>query len=112
MRGASNVAPMPDHRPRSSYESDRLHYSKAAARSALRNTIGHELRIRYEVPQDALPEILALLMRLNQHHEAEPFSPGYRQGQGWRRVQGSQAFYRSRPSARPMGLALPRLRNG
>jgi len=62
---------MPDHRPRSSYESDKLHYSKAAARSAVRNTIGHELRIRSEVPQDPSPEILALLMQLNQRHEAE-----------------------------------------
>jgi hypothetical protein len=45
--------------------------SKAAARCDVRNTIGHELRIRYEVSHDLPPEILALLMQLNQRHEAE-----------------------------------------
>jgi hypothetical protein len=62
---------MPDHRPRSSYESDRLFYSKAAARCAVRITIGQELRVRYEVPKDLPPEMHALLMQLNQLYGEE-----------------------------------------
>jgi hypothetical protein len=62
---------MPDHRPRSSYEWDKLPYTKAAARCAVRNTIGQELRVRYEVSQDPPPEILALLIQLNQRNKEE-----------------------------------------
>jgi hypothetical protein len=56
---------MTDHRPRSSYESEKLHYSKAAALRAVRTIIGQELRARYEVQSDLPPEMLALLMQLD-----------------------------------------------
>jgi hypothetical protein len=55
---------MTDHRPRSSYESNNVRYSKAAARRAVRTTIGQELRARYEVPQHLPHEILSLLREM------------------------------------------------
>jgi hypothetical protein len=67
---------MTDYRPRSSYETDWLPYTKATARCAVRTTIGQELRACYEVPQDMSPKMLALLMQLNQPHEEEsPIPP-------------------------------------
>jgi len=46
------IAPtMPGHRGRSGYESDKLPYSKTAARLAMQFQIGQELKARYEVPQ-------------------------------------------------------------
>jgi hypothetical protein len=62
---------MTDHRPRSSYELDRLRYTKATARRAVRITIGQELRARYEVPQDLPREMLTLLTRVSAPHEEE-----------------------------------------
>ena len=60
---------MADHRPRSSYESDALPYTKAAAHRAVRITIGQELSARYEVPPDLPHEMLTLLLQLNEHDE-------------------------------------------
>ena len=60
---------MTDHRPRSSYETDWLPYTKATARCAVRTTIGQELRACYEVPQHMSPEMLALLTQLYRLHE-------------------------------------------
>jgi hypothetical protein len=52
---------MADHRPRSSYESDNVPWSKAVARRAVRAMIGQDLRARYGVPQDLPHEMLTLL---------------------------------------------------
>jgi hypothetical protein len=41
----------------------------AAAQSAVWMKIGQELRACYEVPQDLPPEMLALLMQLNDRRE-------------------------------------------
>jgi hypothetical protein len=60
---------MPDYRPRSSYESDKLAYTKVTARSAVRTAIGQKLRVCYKVPQDLPRQMLALLMRVNAPHE-------------------------------------------
>jgi hypothetical protein len=60
---------MPDLHPRSSYEPDELHYTKATARSAVRTAIGQKLRGRYEVPQNLPQEMLTLLMRVNAARE-------------------------------------------
>jgi len=62
-------APMTDYGPRSSYEPEWLPYSKVAARRAVRTTIGHELRARYEVPQDLSHELLKLLRRLRERED-------------------------------------------
>jgi hypothetical protein len=62
---------MTDHRPRSSYETDWLPYTKATARCAVRTTIGQELSACYEVPQHMSPEMLALLTQLYQLHEVQ-----------------------------------------
>jgi hypothetical protein len=62
---------MTDHRPRSSYEPDKLHYTKATARSAVRIAIGQKLRGRYEVPQDLPREMLTLLTRVSSPHAEE-----------------------------------------
>jgi hypothetical protein len=59
---------MPDHRPRSSYESDRLPYTKAAAHRAVRIALGQELKARYQVPQDLSQEMLTLLMQVKAPH--------------------------------------------
>src|ERR1700758_4010761 len=65
MRGASLVAPpMTDHRPRSSYESDNVPWSKAVTRRAMTTAIGEELRARYQ-PRDQLsPELHQLLRKV------------------------------------------------
>jgi hypothetical protein len=60
---------MPDHRPRSSYETDWLPYTKTTARSAVRTAIGQALRGRYEVSQDLPREMLTLLMLVNAPHK-------------------------------------------
>jgi hypothetical protein len=52
---------MTGHRPRSSYESDWLPYTKGTGRSAVRTAIGEALRSRYEVPQHLPREMLTLL---------------------------------------------------
>jgi hypothetical protein len=57
------------NRPRSSYESDWLPYTKVTARSAVRTAIGQALSSRYEVPRDLPHELLALLMQVNPLHE-------------------------------------------
>jgi hypothetical protein len=62
---------MTDHRPRSSYESDNVSWSKAVTRRAMRTTIGQELKALYQVPQDMPQEMLTLLMQLNAPHEEE-----------------------------------------
>ena len=54
---------MTDQRPRSSYESDWLPYTKVTARSAVRIAIGNVLKNRYEVPQHLLHEMIALLIQ-------------------------------------------------
>ena len=67
---------MVDDRPLSGWEPESdgaagtLPYSKtAAAQSAVWMKIGQELRTCYEVPQDLPPEMLALLMQLNDRRE-------------------------------------------
>ena len=54
---------MTGHRPRSSYESDWLPYTKVTGRSAVRVAIGEALRTRPEVPQHLPHEMLTLLMQ-------------------------------------------------
>ena len=71
MRGAIIVAPMVDHYPRSSYESDNVPWSKAVVRRSPRTTIGQELKALYQVPQDLPQGMLTLLMQLNAWHEEE-----------------------------------------
>jgi hypothetical protein len=63
------IAPMTDHRPRSSYESDRLPYTKRAAWNVVRTTIGKELPTRCEILQELPSGMLALLMKLNEREE-------------------------------------------
>jgi hypothetical protein len=60
---------MRDYGPRSSYESDNVPWSKAAARRALRTTIGQQLGMRFEVPQDMPHEMRTLLMQLDEREE-------------------------------------------
>jgi hypothetical protein len=62
---------MGDQRPRSSYESDNVPWSKRAAQRVMRTTIGQELKTLYQVPQDLPQTILTLLMQLNLRHEEE-----------------------------------------
>jgi hypothetical protein len=62
---------MANHRPRSSYESDNVPWSKAAARRATRNMIGQQLEALYQVPQDLPEEMLTLLKQLNARYEQE-----------------------------------------
>jgi hypothetical protein len=57
------------NRPRSSFESDWLPYTKVTARSAVRTAIGQALSSRYEVPRDLPHELLVLLTRVNPLHE-------------------------------------------
>jgi hypothetical protein len=59
-------------RPRSSYRSEKLPYSKAAAHRAVRTTIGQELKARYEVPRDLPHEMATILMRLNRAESSHP----------------------------------------
>ncbi len=56
---------MTDHRPRSSYESDWLPYTKVTGRIAVRAAIGEALRSRYEVPQRLPREMLTLLVEVD-----------------------------------------------
>jgi hypothetical protein len=60
---------MTDPRLRSSYESIKQSYTKAAGRRAVRTAIGQELNAHYEIPQDVPQEILAFLMHLTAPHE-------------------------------------------
>ena len=62
---------MTDYRPRSSYESDNVSWSKAVAHRAVRTMIGQELRARYEV-QDLPHEMLTLLVKLNEQEDRPP----------------------------------------
>ena len=56
--------------PESDCAAGTLPYSKTAAtQSAVWMKIGQELRACYEVPQDLPPEMLALLMQLNDRRE-------------------------------------------
>ena len=60
---------MADHRPRSSYESDWLPYTKVSGRSAVRAAIGEALKRRSEVLQPVPHEMLTLAMQVNALHE-------------------------------------------
>ena len=60
---------MTDHRPRSSYESDRLPYAKRAGWNVVRASIGQELTARCEIIQDLPRNMLALVMQLNEREE-------------------------------------------
>jgi hypothetical protein len=62
---------MRDSSPRSSYESDNVPWSKAVARRAVRAMIGQEMRARYEVLQDLPPEMVTLLVQLNERDQEE-----------------------------------------
>jgi hypothetical protein len=62
---------MADQRPRSSYESDNVLWSKAVARRNIRTTIGQELRTLFKVPQDSPRELLQLLMLVTTRREEE-----------------------------------------
>ena len=62
---------MRDYRPRSSYESDNVPWSKAVARRAVRTMIGQELRARYEIPQDLPHKMLTLLIQLSEREQEE-----------------------------------------
>jgi hypothetical protein len=62
---------MRDYRPRSSYESDNVPWSKAVARRAVCTMIGQELRACYEIPQHLPQEMLTLLIRLNGREQEE-----------------------------------------
>src|ERR1700735_565360 len=66
MRGASLVAPMADHRPRSSYESDNVPWSTAVPRRPMTTAIGEELRARYQPPDQLSPELRQLLRKVLQ----------------------------------------------
>ena len=70
------IAPMRDYRPRSSYESDNVPWSKAVARRAVCAMIGQEMRARYEPPQDLPHEMLTLLAQLYQREHEEAASIG------------------------------------
>ena len=63
MRGAIIACAQADQRPRSSYESDNVLWSKAAARRATRNMIGQQLEALYQVPRDVPQGMLTLLMQ-------------------------------------------------
>jgi hypothetical protein len=65
VRGAAEIALMIDRRPRSSYESDWLPYTKVTARSAVRAAIGQMLSSRYEVTQHVPLEMLTLLRQFD-----------------------------------------------
>ena len=65
---------MTDHRPRSSYESDRLPHTKVTGRSAVRAAIGEELKRRFEVLQPVPQEMLALLVQVNAGQEDNDLS--------------------------------------
>ena len=50
---------MTDHRPRSSYKSDRLPYAKRAGWNVVRASIGQELTAHCEIIQDLPHSMLA-----------------------------------------------------
>ena len=56
---------MADHRPRSSYESDNVPWSKAVTRRAMTTAIGKELRARYQAPDQLSPELRQLLGKVH-----------------------------------------------
>jgi hypothetical protein len=58
-------------RPRSSYESDNVPWSKALVRRAVRTMIGQQLRARYGISQDLPHEMLTLLIQLNEREQEE-----------------------------------------
>ena len=60
---------MADRRPRSSYESDWLPYTKVTGRIAVRAAIGEALRSRSVVPQHLPHEMLTLLLQVSARHE-------------------------------------------
>ena len=62
---------MADQRPRCSYESDNVPWSKAVARLAMHTAIGQELKALYQAPQDLPEEMLTLLKQLKPRHEGE-----------------------------------------
>jgi len=62
---------MADQRPRSSYESDNVRWSKAVARRVTHTTIGQELKALFQVPQDLPERMLTLLKKVNARHEEE-----------------------------------------
>jgi hypothetical protein len=66
VRGTAEIAPMIDRRPRSSYETDGLPYTRVTARSAVRAAIGQVLSSRYEVTQHVPREMLALLRQFDE----------------------------------------------
>src|ERR1700734_2755827 len=74
MRGASLVAPMADHRPRSSYESDNVPWSKAVTRRAMTTAIGEELRARYQPPDQLSPELRQLLRKVHRSDTRHSYS--------------------------------------
>jgi hypothetical protein len=61
MSGASSDSAHAGASARSSYESDRLPYTKTAARRAVRMTIGEELRAHHKVPPDLPHDMLTPL---------------------------------------------------
>ena len=65
---------MTDHRPRSSYESDRLPHTKVTGRSAVRAAIGEELKRRFAVLKPLPQEMLALLVQVNAVQEDNDLS--------------------------------------
>jgi hypothetical protein len=62
--------PLTDGEPESCSGADGLPHSKTA-HSAIWTNIAPELKARFEVPQDLPPEMLALLMQLNDRREDE-----------------------------------------
>ena len=69
--GPNSGCSMEDYRPRSSYESDNVPWSKAAAHRSVRATVGQELWTRYKFPRDLPSGMLWLLARLNEREEGE-----------------------------------------
>jgi hypothetical protein len=69
VRGGDGDCAMTGHRPRSSYETAWLPYTKVTGRTAVRVAIGEALGSSYEVPRDLPHDLLALLMQVNTPHE-------------------------------------------
>ena len=93
--------------PESDCAAGTLPYSKtAAAQSAVWMKIGQELRACYEVPQDLPPEMLALLMQLNDRREevTSPRSVGVRARRGGHPVLARFHVFSCRA---PLGLGSP-----
>jgi hypothetical protein len=81
MRGASLVAPMADHRPRSSY--DNVPWSKAVTRPAMTTAIGEELRARYHPPDQLSPELRQLLRKVQCSDTRHSYSRPRRSHEMW-----------------------------